>query len=83
MSTVNVFLNLGDFIKILCESHIYCFFLRSVGCTVVEMLTGRPPLGHLEPVAAIFEIGSNPTVPTLPEGVSQDAKEFIQATLTP
>ena len=58
-------------------------FLRSVGCTVVEMLTGRPPLGHLEPVAAIFQIGNNPTVPALPEDVSQDAKDFIQAALTP
>ncbi|KAL9986207.1 hypothetical protein ACROYT_G000314 [Oculina patagonica] len=54
----------------------------SVGCTVVEMLTGRPPLGHLEPVAAIFRIGLKPTVFTLPEGVSEDAKEFIEAALT-
>ncbi|KAJ7384475.1 Mitogen-activated protein kinase kinase kinase 2 [Desmophyllum pertusum] len=54
----------------------------SVGCTVVEMLTGSPPLGDLEPEAAIFKIGSRPTEPKLPESVSQDAKEFIQAALT-
>ncbi|KAJ7384468.1 Mitogen-activated protein kinase kinase kinase 2 [Desmophyllum pertusum] len=54
----------------------------SVGCTVVEMLTGSPPWGDLEEVAAIFKIGSEPTEPELPEGVSQDAKEFIQAALT-
>ncbi|KAJ7384472.1 Mitogen-activated protein kinase kinase kinase 2 [Desmophyllum pertusum] len=53
----------------------------SVGCTVVEMLTGSSPLGHLEPAAAIFQIGSKPTEPKLPESVSQDAKEFIQAAL--
>ncbi|KAJ7384469.1 Mitogen-activated protein kinase kinase kinase 2 [Desmophyllum pertusum] len=53
----------------------------SVGCTVVEMLTGRPPMGHLEPAAAIYKIGSEPTEPALPESVSQDAKDFIQAAL--
>ena len=46
------------------------------------MLTGKPPLGHLEPAAAIYRIGSKPTEPTLPETASQDAKEFIKAALT-
>lgn len=45
------------------------------------MLTGNPPLGHLEPAAAIFSIGSKPTEPTLPESVSQDAKNLIKAAL--
>ena len=55
---------------------------RSVGCTVVEMLTGKPPLGDLEPAAAMFRVGSEPTKPTLPKGVSQAAKNFIEAALT-
>lgn len=46
------------------------------------MLTGNPPLGDLEPAAAIFRIGSKPTVPNLPENVSQAARDFIQAALT-
>ena len=46
------------------------------------MLTGKPPLGHLEPAAAMFRIGTKPTEPTLPETASQDAKEFIKAALT-
>ena len=46
------------------------------------MLTGKPPLGHLEPAAAMFRIGSRSTEPTFPEGASQDAKEFIMAALT-
>ena len=58
------------------------FFSRGAGCTAVEMLTGKPPLGHLEPLVAIFKIASGPTSPSLPESVSQDAKEFIQAALT-
>ena len=46
------------------------------------MFTGKPPLGHLEPAAAMFRIGSEPTEPTLPESASEDALEFIKAALT-
>lgn len=54
----------------------------SLGCTVVEMLTGKPPLGHLEPHAAMFSIGSKPLNLTLPGSVSNEAKRFIKAALT-
>lgn len=54
----------------------------SVGCTVVEMLTGSPPLGHLEPTAAVFRIGSKPTEPKLPEIVSDFGRDFIKTALT-
>ena len=53
-----------------------------MGCTVVEMLTGSPPLGDLEPLAAIFRIGSEPTVPKLPKETSKATKELIKAALT-
>ena len=53
-----------------------------MGCTVVEMLTGRPPLGDLEPAAAMFRIGSKPTEPNLPNDASKAAKDFITACLT-
>jgi len=46
------------------------------------MLTGKPPLGHLEPAAAMFKIGSRPFYPTLPENESLHAKEFVKAALT-
>ena len=46
------------------------------------MLTGKPPLGHLQPAAVMFRIGSRPTEPTLPENVSKDEKKFIKAALT-
>jgi len=47
------------------------------------MLTGKPPLGHLEPHAAMFSIGNGePLNLTLPESVSNEAKRFIKAALT-
>ena len=46
------------------------------------MLTGKPPLGHLESAAAIFRIGSTPIEPSLLENISLDAKEFVKASLT-
>ena len=46
------------------------------------MLTGKPPLGHLEPHAAMFSIGSKPLNLTLPGSVSNEAKRFIKAALT-
>jgi len=46
------------------------------------MLTGKPPLGHLEPAAAIFSIGSTPTEPELPRNVTLDAHKFVLAALT-
>ena len=46
------------------------------------MLTGKPPLGHLEPHAAMFRIGIKPLDLTLPESVSNEAKRFIEAALT-
>lgn len=54
----------------------------SVGCTVVEVLTGRPPLGDLEPAAAMFRIGSKPTEPNLPKDISKAIKDLITAALT-
>ena len=48
----------------------------------MEMLTGRPPLGDLEPAAAMFHIGSKPTVPKLPTETSEATKDLIMAALT-
>ena len=53
-----------------------------MGCTVVEMLTGNPPLGDLEPAAATYRIGNEPTKPNLPEDISEATKDLITAALT-
>ncbi|XP_078344177.1 mitogen-activated protein kinase kinase kinase 3-like [Oculina patagonica] len=54
----------------------------SLGCTVVEMLTTKPPWSEFEPMAAMFKIATQPTEPSLPSDLSEDAREFIQSTLT-
>ncbi|MCO5569211.1 hypothetical protein L7F22_022921 [Adiantum nelumboides] len=50
----------------------------SLGCTVVEMLQGRPPWGHVGSVeAALFKIGCSKENPPLPEFISAEAKDFL------
>ena len=46
------------------------------------MLTGDPPLKYLEPPAAIFQLGSEPLEVELPEGVTEEARDFVRAALT-
>ncbi|XP_066572947.1 mitogen-activated protein kinase kinase kinase 22 [Amia ocellicauda] len=50
----------------------------SVACTVVEMLTQKPPWAEFEAMAAIFKIATQPTKPVLPEGVSDSCREFLR-----
>uniref|UniRef100_A0AAR2LIP8 Mitogen-activated protein kinase kinase kinase 2 n=1 Tax=Pygocentrus nattereri TaxID=42514 RepID=A0AAR2LIP8_PYGNA len=50
----------------------------SVGCTVVEMLTQRPPWAEFEAMAAIFKIATQPTNPALPAHVSDHCRDFLK-----
>ncbi|XP_077436958.1 uncharacterized protein map3k19 [Vanacampus margaritifer] len=55
----------------------------SVGCTVFEMATGKPPLAHMSKIAALFYIGAKRgLMPSLPEGFSNGAKDFVNICLT-
>uniref|UniRef100_A0A8C1K5A4 Mitogen-activated protein kinase kinase kinase 22 n=1 Tax=Cyprinus carpio TaxID=7962 RepID=A0A8C1K5A4_CYPCA len=49
----------------------------SVACTVVEMLTQKPPWAEYEAMAAIFKIATQPTKPNLPESVSDACRDFL------
>ncbi|NXH86203.1 M3K19 kinase, partial [Edolisoma coerulescens] len=55
----------------------------SVGCTVFEMATGKPPLASMDRVAAMFYIGAHRgLMPALPDRFSSAAVEFVHACLT-
>ncbi|CAL8240522.1 unnamed protein product [Merluccius merluccius] len=55
----------------------------SVGCTVFEMATGKPPLAHMDKMAALFYIGAQRgPMPLLPDGFSHHAKDFVDICLT-
>ncbi|NXD76944.1 M3K19 kinase, partial [Halcyon senegalensis] len=55
----------------------------SVGCTVFEMATGKPPLASMDRIAAMFYIGAHRgLMPSLPERFSGTAVDFVHACLT-
>ncbi|KIL69785.1 hypothetical protein M378DRAFT_157021 [Amanita muscaria Koide BX008] len=51
----------------------------SVGCLVVEMLTGEHPWAQLTQMQAIFKIGSSEK-PAIPSDISAEAQDFLQRT---
>lgn len=48
----------------------------SLGCTLVELVTGKPPYGNLLAMSAMFHIVED-EYPPLPENISQDMKNFL------
>ncbi|KZV66238.1 hypothetical protein PENSPDRAFT_755870 [Peniophora sp. CONT] len=48
----------------------------SVGCTVIELLEGRPPYHFLKPMPALYRIVQD-DCPPIPEGASPIVKDFL------
>ncbi|PCH40431.1 kinase-like protein [Wolfiporia cocos MD-104 SS10] len=48
----------------------------SVGCTVIELLEGKPPYHFLDPMPALFRIVQD-DCPPIPEGASPIVKDFL------
>ncbi|XP_008940642.1 PREDICTED: mitogen-activated protein kinase kinase kinase 19, partial [Merops nubicus] len=55
----------------------------SIGCTMFEMATGKPPLASMDRVAAMFYIGAHRgLMPSLPDRFSGAAADFVRACFT-
>jgi len=52
----------------------------SLGCLVVEMMTGQHPFPDCTQLQAIFKIGGAKATPTIPEHASEEAKQFLAQT---
>ncbi|KAK9167189.1 hypothetical protein Scep_002380 [Stephania cephalantha] len=53
----------------------------SLGCTILEMVTSKPPWSQYEGVAAIFKIGNSKDIPEIPDHLSNDLKNFLMLCL--
>ncbi|XP_022873984.1 mitogen-activated protein kinase kinase kinase YODA, partial [Olea europaea var. sylvestris] len=53
----------------------------SLGCTVLEMALSKPPWSQYEGVAAMFKIGNSKELPTIPENLSDEGKDFVRLCL--
>nr|AZL94781.1 NPK1-like protein [Colobanthus quitensis] len=62
---------------ILQTGHNFSADIWSVGCTVIEMATGKPPWCQYQEVAVLFHIGTTKSPPPIPEHLSADAKDFL------
>ncbi|PON62895.1 Serine/threonine protein kinase [Parasponia andersonii] len=49
----------------------------SLGCTVLEMATTKPPWSQYEGIAAMFKIGNSKERPAIPDHLSADGKDFV------
>lgn len=52
----------------------------SLGCLVVEMMTGSHPFPDCSQLQAIFKIGGGKASPTIPDHASEEAKQFLSQT---
>lgn len=59
--------------------HACAVDIWSLGCTVIEMFTGKPPWNDLSEVKAMFNVLRK--MPPIPETLSSDGKDFLKQCL--
>ncbi|KAG9150369.1 hypothetical protein Leryth_014546 [Lithospermum erythrorhizon] len=59
--------------------HAWAIDIWSLGCTVIEMLTGKPPWNGLTEVQAMFSVLNK--MPPIPESLSSEGKDFLKKCL--
>jgi len=52
----------------------------SLGCLIIEMLTGQHPFPEFSQMQAIFRIGSGSARPTIPSDITAEGTDFLQKT---
>lgn len=64
---------------IACTGHSYKADIWSVGCCVLQMLTGQPPFTKLDNhMAVMFAVMKGKIVDEIPTSISDEAKSFIE-----
>ncbi|KAK3025229.1 hypothetical protein RJ639_044577, partial [Escallonia herrerae] len=58
------------------SEHAFAVDIWSLGCTVIEMLTGKPPWGEISGVQAMFSVLNKS--PPIPETLSSEGKDFLR-----
>ncbi|KAL2544208.1 Mitogen-activated protein kinase kinase kinase YODA [Forsythia ovata] len=53
----------------------------SLGCTVLEMASTKPPWSQYEGVAAMFKVGNSKELPDIPDYLSDEGKDFVRQCL--
>ncbi|XP_024970544.1 mitogen-activated protein kinase kinase kinase 5-like isoform X1 [Cynara cardunculus var. scolymus] len=61
------------------NEHTYTMDIWSLGCTVIEMVTGKPPWSELSSVQAMFNVLHRS--PPIPETLSSEGKDFLHRCL--
>ena len=52
-------------------------FSRSIGCTIIEMLTTKPPFSQFEPMTALYNIGAGRIGPEIPKTISRKLRKLL------
>ncbi|CAG8489781.1 8041_t:CDS:10 [Acaulospora morrowiae] len=61
-------------------AYTYKADIWSLGCLIVEMYTGEHPFPEFNQMQAMFKIGTQSCSPEIPDGVSNEAKDFLKKT---